>query len=465
MLAIRIELLAERYHATPWGRAANEGDVEWPPSPWRLGRALVDAWYRLPPEQRPSEAEVDAALAALSAPPRFVLPPATVGHSRHYMPLATHGPTVQTRLVLDAFVRTAARPIVMVWPEDADAGIRATVATLLTAVGYLGRAESPCLAQLVVPPDAATTFTIPLSEAGEQDEGEIVRVLCLSESARVADLSISTGEVRRKRGQRPPAGRFVEYVRATDALEPPRRRAASPPRPSARVQVVRMALESPVLPPLTEALRVAELARSRLLSVADSSGADVIMRLRGRRDGGGALDGHQHCHYLVTDEDADGRADHLTIWCPAGLGDEERALIDRASPLESWWTLRPLHLVVMDPGPQPVRPGPLAAATRWVSHTPFLPPRHPKRRADGVRDSYPDQVRTELSRRGLPDPVEVIHRRPRQRHWGAFRRERGGREPTGAALGYELVFDRPVSGPIALGRNSHFGMGLFLPTM
>ena len=34
-----------RYHANPWDRAVNEGASEWPPSPWRILRALVATWY------------------------------------------------------------------------------------------------------------------------------------------------------------------------------------------------------------------------------------------------------------------------------------------------------------------------------------------------------------------------------------------------------------------------------------
>ena len=31
----------KRYHATPWGAPVNEAQVEWPPSPWRVCRALL----------------------------------------------------------------------------------------------------------------------------------------------------------------------------------------------------------------------------------------------------------------------------------------------------------------------------------------------------------------------------------------------------------------------------------------
>ena len=42
-LAIRFPL--GRYHANPWDRSVNEGAAEWPPSPWRILRALVATWH------------------------------------------------------------------------------------------------------------------------------------------------------------------------------------------------------------------------------------------------------------------------------------------------------------------------------------------------------------------------------------------------------------------------------------
>ena len=47
---IKLKFPAGRYHATPWGRHVNEGVPEWPPSPWRLLRALVAVWKRTCPD-------------------------------------------------------------------------------------------------------------------------------------------------------------------------------------------------------------------------------------------------------------------------------------------------------------------------------------------------------------------------------------------------------------------------------
>jgi len=46
MLIIELAFLNGRFHATPWGRHVNEGAPEWPPSPYRLVRALYDTWKR-----------------------------------------------------------------------------------------------------------------------------------------------------------------------------------------------------------------------------------------------------------------------------------------------------------------------------------------------------------------------------------------------------------------------------------
>ena len=45
MTVLELRFPAGRYHATPWGRHVNEGAVEWPPSPWRIVRALIATWY------------------------------------------------------------------------------------------------------------------------------------------------------------------------------------------------------------------------------------------------------------------------------------------------------------------------------------------------------------------------------------------------------------------------------------
>jgi len=84
-LALRFDL--GRYHATPWGSHVNDGQVEWPPSPWRLLRALFSA-SRVDTRLNAERASVDHGLELLLAapPPSYVLAPSVGAHTRHYLP-------------------------------------------------------------------------------------------------------------------------------------------------------------------------------------------------------------------------------------------------------------------------------------------------------------------------------------------------------------------------------------------
>ena len=71
MVAIGIRFTAGRYSATPWGHQVNEGLIEWPPSPWRLLRALVAVWHRTLPEAR--QEDVAGLLHALEVHPDVIV--------------------------------------------------------------------------------------------------------------------------------------------------------------------------------------------------------------------------------------------------------------------------------------------------------------------------------------------------------------------------------------------------------
>lgn len=464
MIAIQIELLVERFHATAWGRAANEGEPEWPPSPWRLGRALVSAaWRSGLADSRAGE--VDELLVALALPPAILLPRAIAAHTRHYMPLAQTpkpGKMETTTLVLDPFTRTDGDPIVFVWADqDLPRHLDDLLDELLSWVGYFGRADAPCQATRVAEQPEAGISAIPLSAAGDGDDGDVVQVLCLADDVCLGALSESTAERQKRRIASPACGHFVSYLLPRGALDPPRARAHKiAPR---SVQVMRFAIESSAPVPIARAIQLADRYRAAVLKRADTAEPSTVALLRGRDEETGTLQGHRHCHYLVTDEDGDRRADHLTVWCPAGLDDEAVRALDVIT-LRSWAFDHPISLVLLGTGAFPAAPPPLQSAHVWASHTPFLPTRHPKQRNGKWVDGYVDQIRLELRRRDLPDPAQVDLIRDHHPAWGSFQRERDRRrDPAVPALGARLTFAQPITGPIALGRHSHFGMGLFLP--
>src|SRR5436305_1345184 len=171
---LKLTFPAGRYHATPWGRHVNEGVPEWPPSPWRLLRALVAVWKRtcreLPEEQ------VKRLLTALAASPRFHLPPARVAHTRHYMPWEKKGPADRT-LVFDTFVAVGRQePVIVHWPNATlSAGDAPALARLAENLTTLGRAEGWVHAEPVEHPTLDWNC-VPAATAGT--EQELVSVFC-----------------------------------------------------------------------------------------------------------------------------------------------------------------------------------------------------------------------------------------------------------------------------------------------
>lgn len=181
MIALELTFTAGRFHATPWGRHVNEAAVEWPPSPWRLVRALVATWKRKA-DNLTDENCMQRILTLLAEPPEFYLPPATFGHTRHYMPWFKKGPGDKT-LVFDSFVAVGkADPVQVVWSHvELTESDRKVLEHLLEFIGTLGRAESWCDARLLTLEEAhAAANRInarPLKD--DHENKEIVRLLAV----------------------------------------------------------------------------------------------------------------------------------------------------------------------------------------------------------------------------------------------------------------------------------------------
>ena len=175
----------------------------------------------------------------------------------------------------------------------------------------------------------------------------------------------------------------------------------------------------------------------------------------GERDGGTVpLVGHQHAHYLATDDDCDGLLDHLTVWAPAGLDDDDVAALVRVDRLTGFGHVddfRQVRLALEGVGDvAAVAPSLVSPARRWVSATPFAPSHHQRRQSwdDHVRKNVADELRW----RGQPEPKVV---RLLSGPWLDFRRHRPTKERLHSARrasGVEIMFDEPVTGPIAIGR-------------
>ena len=397
MFALSFRFPAGRYHATPWGRNVNEGDVAWPPEPWRLLRALIAAWWRKGDRFRWSEDDLARLIDALARTlPQYSLPEGAIhAHTRHYMPMGTLDKgRPKTTLVFDAFLRlprdatlVAAWPRVTLTPE-----CFAFAADLANGIGYLGRAESwtecTALSEWDGDPNcrplegASVGDRVRLLASRTPDDYAAVRrrlledmksrVLTSAKPPRTANalqkkldqelrskgrrahtlperlvdaLAIETADYQDRRWSQPPAAREILYTRAPAVS--PRVVAAPARRPPGAGQtpptVARFLLAGRPLPRIEDAVKTGELMRRAALAQFGWRRDDAPNRwipkappeISGRDAEGNPLrdPSHGHAFWLPEDADGDGWIDHVSVFIAGGMKRDVRAGLDRITRL------------------------------------------------------------------------------------------------------------------------------------
>lgn len=437
-------------------------------SPWRILRALTATlWTRCPELDR---AVAEATLRKLVVPPLFTLPPASMGHTRHYLSSNAVKRT-DTALTIDAFVAVTQGDVVHVhWPVDLTEDERRALSQMARGISYLGRAESWCEIDVLddsVDPPAPNSG--PVGEEGPSSGSQCFRVLCPANAMTQADLERTTSSLQREGWSDPPGTRWVVYQRPGDALSPTRPPLAVRALAARRRPVVaELALGGPVLPLFTDAVLVAEQVRAAALS-RHATPSEI---LSGKGTDGEPLRSlHRHAHYVPDSRHATKRVTHVLVYAPAGFSESEQAALARVSFLVQRQNRPTLDIVCAgfgDCDDFAHTTSLFGVSTRWRSRTPFVLFRHPRRGKDTPRE----QVARELNLRGLAEPSEIISiagARLIDPHggdagvtrWVEFVSSRHGRGHPPGAFGFELVFREPVKGPILLGYGCHYGLGQF----
>lgn len=505
MLAIAFRFPAGRYHATPWGRHVNEAEVEWPPSAWRILRALIATWHRkADPASYPHDHLERLVETLASALPAYRLPPATLAHTRHYMPQGRlKGGREDTSLIFDAFVRLDAHSeLIAAWPDLAlDEPLGGLLERLLGDTGFLGRAESWVEARLLdgwgdepncrpsgVSVDMETgedlepvPLLAPLAPQeyaqwraqtvdrhgleGQRLKTRQRRLLATMPERLIDALRLETTDIEQVGWSSPPGAHTILYQRPAGCLSlPPARR---PTRRRGRsVTAARLALTGRPLPRIEDAVRIGELVRRTAIRRAEDLVGAVPTALSGH--GLPADNRHGHAFYLPEDADGDGHIDHVLVYARDGLTDDAVRALDAIRRI--WAGERGEWPVLFEGHGQPDDLSAcsyLGSAHEWLSVTPYLHPWHAKKRFGIV-----EQVARECRDRGLPEPAVTVEPtiraarggRPRRPiHFHRFRSRPGLIQPDSRGRFLRLRFTEPVSGPLALGFACHYGLGMFRP--
>jgi CRISPR-associated protein Csb2 len=514
---IEVELTAGRYHAHPWGVSQyGIGEPEWPPSPWRLLRALAAAWFNYQtsgdcPQLR------DGLLETLgrSGRPMLVVPPVSFHELKLFQPIVRDVPekvenpppgAPKTRNVTqinyradhrDLFAVIQGRRFWFVFEGDLDATQRTLLNTLLSRIRYFGRSE--CRAVLrPVDKEPEGTKEVPLfrtepldrSCRTQAEEPRLVRqVLCPGVRQQdgtwdfhAFDLWIldrghsATNHLPRHltdaciEAFRPlPNGcEWVDYALPAEAVvrELPRSGQRAPREQQVPVREIRFSLARRIPIPVEQTVRVARAFRDAAVQRferVNQKGHSVA--LTGCKDDGRPQPGHDHVYCLPRPSERTRFLELLVVRIPNGRL--------TASELDALLSVERIRLVPDDPYPITVvaeavlntLAQPLAPSRVWRSRTPLVVPEHLQRDRRNV--PLTDWVAQILAHAGLTMTF-TVKGAPRRATVSVHRYtlDDSGSKKVGFSRRWghelELHFDQPVTlSKPAFGKDAHFGLGQF----
>ncbi len=491
-----------RFHATPWRvNPFDDPYGEWPPSPWRLVRAVVARWHQWAREEEPeaNRQQLDTLVRALcTSKYRFYLPV----HARKGSPLRQYFPvefgwnpkekkksgtrTYGTSLAQDNYWCVPRGDAAGVWwfidGDEWDDALIAVLDLCLERITYFGRTETFTRIRRVSEPSPQPNCSL-----SERRVSASVPVLVPSPSAHRADIERVTDDpdaIKRS----VPSGALTMY--AIRPAPPPAREICDPGSFRRDCSLMQFAIGWNVAPEIRSVVRLTgrfrgvvlrELLRIRTgdprarWSQVQPSVRDAIADMVGKDAKGNPLASHNHTEFLAWCED--GIPTRLLVWRDGrSFDDDEQTAVLRAASREvSWaaagadaeqWKVRFVPLDRAVPAP----PGFDGTPSRcWESVTPYVPARHHLRGGrPRPRESVVAQIRRELALRGFVDAEQVEAEQIGSAGWTAVHVPRGEaveRTFVGDRRGYylRLKFREAVKGPIRLGHSGSFGLGLFKP--
>ena len=502
-----------RFHANPWRMFPFEDPHgEWPPSPWRLLRAILARSHQLEREHgvRCQPWRDSLMRAFCTSTFGWRLPPFSWRGPglRQYQPATFEwDPPSRTKkvkgnpvnipgekkyrptLVRDNFWlvdRSGTDPSSgMVWwildGERWSDGDFNWLDASLDRMTYFGRAEAITEIQRVekMPKDIHVNCVLEQNPSSGS-----VPVLVPTVGATLEQVQAVTDDPSVKNSTVPPGARWLHAKRP---IRPQVKLRRSSPRTRKPTRLIQFAIGVRVSPPRESVVVLTQRFRGRVIreflggswSRANAEQRETVRLLAGKEADGAPLRDHRHPHarFGILFDQETGKAARLLVWRDQPFtNDEQQAVLNAAErelPLSfakagtrDPWSVR---LVPLDSQVPPPNGFGEQAWRCWRTVTPYIPPRYAYDRKGRVRagESPEEQLRLELTRQKYDTSGLTIQMDNRDVEWTRVHRPRRHRDdPTNTERrGYQvsLTFDRSVRGPISLGYSSHFGLGLFVP--
>lgn len=411
-----------------------------------------------------------------------------------------------TTKVQDNFWLTAGEKQPLYWIFEGDDWTEATLTLLdqcLARMTYFGRAESITAIERVSEASLPDTPNCILSTSRTS---ESVPVLCPRPEVTLEQLQFTTDDSAVRNATVPPGAVWKFALRPARPATRVMQKSLQPKHQPTRV--LQFALGSRVAPNLDHIALITNWFRGRAVRFflevqggeeckwekADETLKAAVSLLSGKGVDGKKLTGHDHAHFGLYLDPETKQPTRLMAWrktlftlaedeairraasIPFSLGHREKSAKGQEATKRDPWKV---HCVPLD-NAVPLPPGfdPDQPFSVWESLTPYVPPRHAfnSRGKSKPGETPESQLQRELERLGLqPQSIVFLDRnnepnqsdRNPEGEWvkvhAPKRSASGPSNLSKRGFRFRLSFPEPVSGPIALGHSSHFGLGLFVP--
>jgi len=494
-----------RFHATPW-RAFPFDDPhgEWPPSPWRLLRAILARSFQLsrelPMEREPELGQLreKMALAFCASSISWHLPTQSwrgPGIQQYHpsefkkIPPEANKPgekTYNTTKIKDNFWLTPKDNPSLFWIFDGvpDLWTRELLKHLdscLDRMTYFGRAESITSIARVQNSDIVANCVLRESRTASAVpvlcptvDATLAQVACMTNEAGVADATTPPGAVW-KYAERPTVKKYNTQKISAKTLSP--------------TSMLQFAIGGRVFPPLKVWLRITERFRGAVLrNIAQQRTGNPKAKfsdlpndvrseyslLTGKDANGERLSGHRHTAFFLIPDNM-GNPSRLICYRKEPFTSEEQvAMLTASAASLAWdyadnsWRLRLIPLPTETPLPPDKNV--FGESRVWETLVPYVPPLHVYRKngKPKIGSEVEKQILDHLFKRGLPSAEPIILQSPNESvQWMKVHRPKRNRSgPTNddkRAYQVRLTFSNAIQGPLFLGHSSHFGLGLFAP--
>lgn len=469
MLTIKLTFPWGRYYAHPWGiNPTRLREGEWPPSPWRLLRALVSAWFKAHPGQVPNPDCIALVEALGNELPVIGMGKISFGNTVHWQPnfgAASEGKpeVVRQRMENAEYKNTrhenhfvaVAGAVLFRWEQvELQPVTRQLLESLLAELSYFGRAESLCHAEVCTDEPHAgdigwcrPALTSEGTTAGRKISASCRDVFCPNPDdfrftdlwsrrsanldadapnapAHLVDTLLSSdmkADGARSISFQMPGGWPEKWVVRTPRTAKPTNKPAPSEGPKvAHYLCFSLQCRVPLLPkfivPLSEKFRAA--AYYHLCKVHGDGTHSFALMGHVKDRPADAKGDHQHAFYLPMSarNAAEGFLSELHVWCPYGFTQAEIEILLRINRLD-WgggkYPVRPVLSAMSKESPPdaPFSTG-KAASRIWRSASPFVPPRYFYRGSSGkltlkVKDQPEYQLIECLKAAGITTAGEI----------------------------------------------------------